>query len=257
MTFKNTSFLFLFAIIGIGLWHYFYGISLWWALIPVLLYKTAIIHGSANIRSNFYTKALCKGITTEKVIALTFDDGPHAEFTPQVLKVLEEYTATATFFVIGKNIEGNEELLKQIDSKGHILGNHTFSHSFFIDFKGRKGFIEELTKTMAAVYKITGRQIRFFRPPYGVTTPHLANAVKDLQYCIIGWDVRSLDTTNDTEQLILERVKKQVKPGSVILFHDTSAKTVSILRQTLNFAKENGFKVVSTERLLNLAAYEV
>ncbi|MCW3101638.1 MAG: pgdA 2 [Bacteroidetes bacterium] len=256
MTFKNTSFIFLFAIIAIGLWHYLYGISLWWALVPVLLYKAAIIYGSANIRSNFYTKVFCKGSTGEKLIALTFDDGPNAEFTPQILEVLEEHNATATFFVIGKNIDGNEELLRQIDSQGHILGNHTFSHSFFIDFKNKKGFTEELTKTMAAVFKATGRQMRFFRPPYGVTTPHLAAAVSDLRFRVIGWDVRSLDTTSDPEHMILLRVKKQLQPGSIILFHDTSAKTVSILKQTLNFAKENGFKVVSTERLLNLKAYE-
>jgi len=257
MTFKNTSFIFLFSIIAIGLWHYFYGISLWWALVPVLFYKAAIIYGSAGIRSNFYTKVFCKGNTKEKLIAITFDDGPNAEFTPQVLEVLEEYNATATFFVIGKNIAGNEELLRQIDSRGHIIGNHTFSHSFFIDFKNKKGFTEELTKTMAAVFRVTGRQMRFFRPPYGVTTPHLAAAVSELQFRVIGWDVRSLDTTTDPEHMVLQRVKSRLQPGSIILFHDTSAKTVSILKQTLNFAKENGFKIVSTERLLNLRAYEM
>jgi peptidoglycan/xylan/chitin deacetylase (PgdA/CDA1 family) len=256
MTFKNTSFLFLFTIIVCGLWHYFYGISLWWALVPVIFYKAAIIYGSANINSNFYIRAFCKSDTKEKIIAITFDDGPHAEFSPQILRILEEYNATATFFVIGKNIEGNEDILKRIDEKGHLIGNHTFSHSFFIDFKSRKAFIEELTRTMAAVYKITGRQMRFFRPPYGVTTPNLASAAKDLGYCIIGWNIRSMDTTKDTAEMIAKRVKEQIKPGSVILFHDTSAKTADVLKQTLNFAKENGFKIVSTERLLNLKAYE-
>lgn len=256
LKFKTTSFIFILAIILCGVWHYYYGISLWWALLPLVLYKTAIIYGSTVIHSNFYINVFCNADTKEKIIALTFDDGPHSRFTSEILNVLREYDAPATFFVIGKNIEGNEHLLKDIDSKGHIIGNHTFSHSFFIDFKGRKSFTEEISRTTAAVYKITGRQMRFFRPPYGVTTPHLANALKDLRYCAIGWDVRSLDTTNEPEEVIFKRVKEQIKPGSVILFHDTSARTVNVLKQTLNFAKENGFKIVSTERLFNLKAYE-
>jgi peptidoglycan-N-acetylglucosamine deacetylase len=257
MNFRNTSFIFLSAIILCGICHYYFGISLWWALLPVFLYKAAIIYGASNIQSDFFIKVFSSSRTKEKFIALTFDDGPHPEFTPAVLSVLKEYYAPATFFVIGKNIRGNEMLLKQIDAEGHVLGNHTFTHSFFIDFRSRKGFISEITSTIAAVYKITGRQMKFFRPPYGVTTPHLAAAVKDLQCCVIGWNVRSLDTTNDSEEMILKRVKEQVKPGSILLFHDTSAKTVSVLKQTLNFAKENGFKIVSTERLLNLKAYEI
>lgn len=255
--FKTISLFFVFAIILCGLWHYYYGISLWWALVPLVLYKILIIYGSATISSDFYIRAFCNADTNEKIIALTFDDGPHPQFTREVLDVLEEYQATATFFVIGKNIEGNEELLNEIDSKGHIIGNHTFSHSFFIDFKSRESFIDEISRTMATVFKITGRQMRFFRPPYGVTTPHLANALKDLHYCVIGWNVRSLDTTKEPEEMIFERVKKQLKPGAVILFHDTSGKTVNVLRQTLNFAQENGFKIVSTERLFNLKAYEM
>lgn len=256
MTFKNSSLLFLFAIICCGLLHYFFGYSLWWLLLPVFLYKTLIIYGSANINSNFYIKAFCKNNTKEKVIALTFDDGPDAVFTKQILDILDEHNEKATFFIIGKKIAGNESIIKEIDSRGHLLGNHTFTHSFFIDFKGREAFRQELIKTMGAIYKITGRQIKFFRPPYGVTTPNLANAAKDLSYHIIGWNIRSMDTTKDTEEIILNRIKKQMNPGSIILFHDTSEKTVNVLKQTLNFAKENGFKIVSTERLLGLKAYE-
>jgi peptidoglycan/xylan/chitin deacetylase (PgdA/CDA1 family) len=257
MTFRNTSLVFLFAIILCGLGHYYFGFTLWWVFLPIILYKAAIIYGSSVIQSNFYIEAHCKGATKEKVVAITFDDGPDPGFTLKIIQVLNHFDVKATFFVIGKNIRGNEAIIKQIDSEGHILGNHTFSHSFFIDFKGRKAFREELTSTMAAVYKLTGRQMKFFRPPYGVTTPHLANASKDLDYEVIGWNIRSMDTTGDSEEIITNRIKEQMKPGSIILFHDTSEKTVNVLKQTLNFAKENGFKIVSTERLLGLKAYEI
>jgi peptidoglycan/xylan/chitin deacetylase (PgdA/CDA1 family) len=256
MTFKASIYLFLISTAFVALLYYFFGISIWWFAVPILLVKASIIYGSAYISSDFYMKAFCNAETTEKIIALTFDDGPNPEFTPKVLKVLKEHSAPATFFVIGKNIPGNEDVLHQINSGGHIIGNHTFSHSFFIDFKSSKGFIKEIQQTEKIVKDITGKKMNFFRPPYGVTTPHLAKAVKELNYYTIGWDVRSLDTTNDSPEKIMKRIRKQIKPGSIILFHDTSDKTVEILKQTLNFAKENGFKIVSTERLLNLRTYE-
>lgn len=240
----------------IGLLYYFTGLSLWWLLLPVIIYKAFLFYGSANIQSGFYVKVHCSSDTAEKKIAITFDDGPNTEITPEILAVLAEYNAPATFFVIGKNIQGNENIVRQMDKGGHTIGNHTFSHSFFIDFKSKLGFIYELDITSDAVYNIIGKRMKFFRPPYGVTTPHLAKAAKALNYNVIGWNVRSLDTTDDNEETITKRVLSQVKPGAIILFHDTSEKTVQVLKQTLNFAKENGFKIVSIEELLNIKAYE-
>jgi len=255
LNFKIASLCFVIESITIGLLYYFLGISLWWFLIPVLIYKALIIYGSANIQSNFYSKAYCSAITEEKIIALTFDDGPNPVHTPKVLSILAEENVSATFFVIGKNIQGNENLIKKINAAGHTIGNHTFSHSFFIDFKSKTGFMYELDATSDLVYNIIQKRMKFFRPPYGVTTPHLARASKALNYDIIGWNIRSLDTTNDTEERIANRVISQIKPGAIVLFHDTSEKTVQVLKQTLNFAKENGFKIVSVEELLKLKAY--
>lgn len=255
LNFKIASLCFVIESITIGLLYYFLGISLWWFLIPILSYKAFIIYGSANIQSNFYTKAYCSAITEEKIIALSFDDGPNPAYTAKVLSILEEHNAKATFFVIGKNIQGNENIIKKIDAAGHTIGNHTFSHSFFIDFKGKTGFMYELDATSDIVYTIIKKRMKFFRPPYGVTTPHLASASKALNYDIIGWNIRSLDTTNDTDERIANRVISQIKPGAIILFHDTSEKTAQVLKQTLNFVKENGFKIVSVEELLKIQAY--
>ena len=98
--------------------------------------------------------------------------------------------------------------------------------------------------------------MKLFRPPYGVTTPHLVKAVNDLNYSIIGWSIRSFDTTTATAQVINRRIQKQIKPGAIILLHDTSDKTIQVLKQTLDFAKENGYKIVGIEQLLNIKAYE-
>jgi peptidoglycan/xylan/chitin deacetylase (PgdA/CDA1 family) len=255
LNFRSTSIAFILAVCVIALLHYFSGISLWWLILPVLVYKAFIIYGSATIQSDFYIKALCNSGISEKEIAITFDDGPNAEFTPKVLSLLGKHNAPATFFVIGKNIRGNEEIIKQIDSAGHIIGNHTFSHSFFIDLKSKNGFIYELDATSDIIFNIIGKRVKLFRPPYGVTTPNLARASRALKYDIIGWNIRSLDTTKDDKLTVQKRIEKQLKPGAIILFHDTSAKTVEVLEQTLNFAQQNGFKIVTIEELLKLKAY--
>jgi peptidoglycan/xylan/chitin deacetylase (PgdA/CDA1 family) len=256
MTFKSTRCRFIIAISIIGLLHTFFGISLWWLVLPGAVYLALIIYGSAIIQSNFYAQAYCYANVSEKEIALSFDDGPNREYTAQVLSTLAQYNASATFFVVGKNIQGNESILKQIDADGHSIGNHSYTHSFFLDFKSLQGFKNELNQTAESVFKIIGKRMKLFRPPYGVTTPNLAKASNELDYNIIGWSIRSLDTTTDTAQTITRRVQTQIKPGAIILFHDTSDKTIQVLKQTLDFAKANGYKIVSIEQLLKIKAYE-
>ncbi|HEY8034841.1 MAG TPA: polysaccharide deacetylase family protein [Methylobacter sp.] len=256
MTFKSARNSFIIAIGVIGLLHIFFGISLGWLVLPSAVFLALIVYGSAIIQSNFHTKAYCHGHVSEKEIALSFDDGPNREYTPQILSTLAQHHASATFFVIGKNIQGNESILKQIDADGHSIGNHSYTHAFYIDFKNLQGFKNELNQTAESVFKIIGKRMKLFRPPYGVTTPNIAKASKLLNYNIIGWTIRSLDTTNDSVQTITRRVQAQIKPGAIILFHDTSDKTIQVLNHILNFAKENGYKIVSVERLLKIKAYE-
>ncbi|MGZ8927114.1 MAG: polysaccharide deacetylase family protein [Methylobacter sp.] len=256
MTFKSARSGFIVAISIIGLSHLFYGVNLWWLALPSTIYLALIIYGSAVIQSNFHAHSYCQGNVLDKAIALSFDDGPNREYTPQVLSTLAQYNAPATFFVIGKNIQGNESILKQIDAQGHSIGNHSYTHSFYLDFKSLQGFKDELNMTAERVFDVIGKRMKLFRPPFGVTTPNLVKAASVLNYHLIGWSVRSLDTTADSAQAITRRVQSQIKPGAIILFHDSSDKTIEALKQTLNFAKENGYKIVSVERLLKIDAYE-
>ncbi len=227
-----------------------------WLLLPSAIFLGLLIYGSASIQSNFFAPAHCYTDIAEKQIALSFDDGPHQEFTPQVLSTLAQYNAFATFFVIGKNIQGNENILQQIDADGHSIGNHSYTHSYFVDFKNVQGFKDELNQTAESVFNIIGKRMKLFRPPYGVITPNLAKASNGLNYNIIGWSIRSFDTTAKPAHLITRHVQEQIKPGAIVLFHDTSDKTIQVLKQTLNFAKENGYKIVSLEHLLKINAYE-
>jgi peptidoglycan/xylan/chitin deacetylase (PgdA/CDA1 family) len=256
VNYKSTRYGFVIAVCILGLLSIFFTVTLWWLLLPSIIYLAFIIYGSSVIQANFFAPAYCYARTAEKIIALSFDDGPNKEYTPQVLSLLAQHKATATFFIIGKNIQGNESVLKQIDTDGHSIGNHTFTHSFFIDFKNLQAFKEELNQTKEVVFQTIGKRMKLFRPPYGVTTPNLAKASEQLNYSIIGWNIRSLDTTKDTAQIITSRVQTQIKPGAIILFHDASNKTIQVLKQTLSFAQENGYKIVSVDQLLKIKAYE-
>jgi len=256
MTFKSTRNNFIIAICVLGLSHILFGINPVWLLLPGAVFLILIVYGSAIIQANFFAEAYCHAHTKEKAIALSFDDGPNREYTPQALAILAQYNANATFFVVGKNIPGNENILKKMDADGHSIGNHSYTHSFFIDFKSAQGFRNELNRTTEAVFTVIGKRMKLFRPPYGVTTPHLAKASKALNYSIIGWNIRSFDTTGNSAQTIFRRVQRQIKPGAIILFHDTSDKTIQVLKQTLHYAYENGYKIVSVEELLQINAYE-
>jgi peptidoglycan/xylan/chitin deacetylase (PgdA/CDA1 family) len=256
MTFKSTCLSFAVTICFISAAHVFFGASLTWLLFPTGIFLLLLVYGSANIRSNFFVPVLSYQKCSEKMIALSFDDGPHPEFTPQVLALLAQYEALATFFVIGKNIQGNEFLLKEIDAAGHSIGNHSYTHGFFIDFKSVQGFMDELNETAQSVFNVIGKRMSLFRPPYGVITPSLAKVIKILDYHVIGWSIRSFDTTASSVQTIAQRIQSQLQSGAIVLFHDTSDKTLHVLKQTLEFAKENGYNVVSVEHLLKIDAYE-
>ena len=256
MTYKTTCISFIIALTATIILCLAFAISVIWLTAPCILFLALKIYGSSCIQSDFYTYAYCEGKTAEKFMALTFDDGPNEHYTPQVLELLAQYKAPATFFIIGKNIKGNESILKKIDAEGHIIGNHSYSHSYWVDFKSVRGFNKELNQTTEIVYQLLGKKMRLFRPPYGVITPSLVGASKLLDYFIIGWNIRSFDTTKDSVQIITQRIEKKIKPGAIILLHDTNDKIVQVLEKILIFAKENNYKIISLEQLLKIKAYE-
>ncbi|WP_254796517.1 polysaccharide deacetylase family protein [Flavobacterium johnsoniae] len=213
--------------------------------------------GSSRISSNYHVKAFCNNpLEKEKKIALTFDDGP-SEFTLEVLELLKKYNAKAAFFCIGKNIEKYPEIVKQIIAQGHLVGNHSYSHSKFFDFYNARQIQEEIEKTDTLLEKLTSKKINFFRPPYGVTTPSIRRALKLTGHKTIGWNIRSLDGGTKNQELILNRITKRVSPGGIVLLHDTGEHSVLVLEQFLQFLQQNNYQVVSIEELLNLNAYQI
>lgn len=220
-----------------------------------ILFLAHLVYSSVNVCSQVYLKTLCKGKTDKKQIAITFDDGPHAEITPKVLKILDSYNAKATFFCIGENINTNPSLLKDIDSKDHLIGNHTYTHHKWFDLFSSSKMKAELENTNGLIFEIINKKTKLFRPPYGVTNPPLKKAVNALNLQTIGWSIRSLDTIRSTEKTLKEITKKLV-PGDIILFHDNREHIIEILPKFLDYVKSEGFEVVNIDKLLNIKAYE-
>jgi len=256
ITHKNISLFFIFLLLLLFLLNLYIAIHFLWFIVIILIWIGINAFGSARISSNYHVKAFCSNpFETEKKIALTFDDGPSI-YTLDVLALLKKYNAKATFFCIGKNIETHPEILQKVISEGHLVGNHSYSHSKFFDFYNAKKITEEIKRTDMLLEKFTSRKINFFRPPYGVTTPSIRRALKVTGHKTIGWNIRSLDGGTQNQELIFNRLIKHISPGGIVLLHDTGEHSVLVLEQFLQFLQQNNYQVVSIEELLNLKAYE-
>jgi peptidoglycan/xylan/chitin deacetylase (PgdA/CDA1 family) len=222
----------------------------WLLAAVIIVYIYLLVMGSVKICSGFYFDVFCRGLSTEKRIALTFDDGPDALNTPKILEILDKHQVKATFFIIGNKAEKHQDLLQQIISKGHEIGNHSYSHAFWFDLYRRKKMEQDLQKAEDVIMNITGRKTVLFRPPYGVTTPVLAKVVKKLGYKAIGWSVRTYDTVIKEGDKIKERISDRLHPGAVILMHDDREITAEVLEFVIMKIKEEGYRFVGVEEMI-------
>ena len=211
--------------------------------------------GAFNIQWNFFLKATHHGDPSHRQLALTFDDGPHPAFTPHVLALLKTYGVQATFFCIGRHAAQHAGLVRHAHKQGHLVGNHSFTHSPTIDFHSQAKWLEELRQTDEAIAHAIGVRPRFFRPPYGVTTPHLAQAIKKSGHTVIGWRVRPYDTVDQSPRRIVRKVLKKTKAGDIILLHDTHDRIVPVLEQLLPELQKRGYTMVTIETLIRQHAY--
>ena len=150
-----------------------------------------------------YPQAIFRMDPNVRAVYLTFDDGPDPIQTPKVLKVLKEYQATACFFCIGHKIKGNEALLKSMVTEGHLIGNHSYSHSGLFPLYGLSKMKKDLQTCQCELERVTSQPVTLFRPPFGVTNPTIAKAVRQLGYTSIGWSIRTLDTQQSAPDKIL------------------------------------------------------
>lgn len=179
-------------------------------------------------------------------VALTFDDGPHPVYTPQLLDGLNERGVHATFFVVGKNILGNEALLKRMETEGHLIGNHTYSHVKLSELDIVRA-CAEVEKTNALICEVTGKEPEFIRPPFGEWKKAMECRFEMIP---VLWDVDPLDWTTKNTALVVERVLKDTKPGDIILLHDYYQSSVDAALEIVDALTERGYKFVTVDELI-------
>ncbi|MDU1890197.1 MAG: polysaccharide deacetylase family protein [Dysgonomonas sp.] len=209
------------------------------------------IYASYSIQTGVYLKTLCKNPKKGKVVALTFDDGPDPEQTHKILDILKKYDVKGCFFCIGNKVKDNPEIVRRIINEGHLIGNHSYTHTFSFPLYSVKRITEELQSTEKEIEKITGKRTLLFRPPFGVTNPTIAKVIKKLDYITIGWSIRSLDTKGNEEKA-LKRIQDKIHPGAVILLHDTMPFSDSLLLKVLDFLKKNEYNIVTPDTLFDI-----
>lgn len=179
-------------------------------------------------------------------VALTFDDGPHPVYTPQLLDGLKERGVHVTFFVVGKNILGNEALLKRMETEGHLIGNHTYSHVKLSELDIARA-CAEVEKTNALICEVTGKEPEFIRPPFGEWKKAMECSFEMIP---VLWDVDPLDWTTKNTALVVERVLKDTKPGDIILLHDYYQSSVDAALEIVDALTERGYKFVTVDELI-------
>ncbi|MDR4947309.1 polysaccharide deacetylase family protein [Neobacillus cucumis] len=196
------------------------------------------------------------GDTTEKKIALTFDDGPDSIYTPQILDILLEKGVHATFFVLGQQVKLFPELTKRIVNEGHLIANHTWSHPELPKLTTSQ-VVQEVESTRSEIAKVTGINSFFFRPPYGSYTAGDIRVLSEHGYRSILWSVDTLDWSGLSAEEILAIVNRDKSPGGIILQHDFQASngkldgTVQALPKMIDQLRGEGYQFVTVQNLLD------
>lgn len=214
---------------------------------PGMLSLVKQASAKATASENFSTDTIA-GLPVEESprIALTFDDGPNARYTPMLLDGLKKRNIRASFFLIGENIEGNEDILLQMRKDGHLIGNHTWDHVQLDKIPAEKARLE-IEKTNNRIYEASGIYPSYVRPPFGAW-------IKDMELSVtmlpVFWDVDTLDWQSKNIDSILSIAQKQVHDGSIILMHDGYQTSVDAALKIADLFTEKGYVFVTADQLL-------
>ena len=217
-------------------------------LLPILLSAK-----STGVAASEVPCAIYRRVTTEeRIVALTFDDGPHPRYTPAILDLLKQYGAKATFFVIGKNVELYGDVARRAAAEGHEIGNHTYAHPALAALQGNE-LERELLEAEALIEECTGKLPTLFRPPEGYCTGAVAEVVARNGGKVILWSIDTEDWMGRTAEEIVNTVMRGVVPGAIVLFHDYVAHkstTVEALKEILPRLCAAGYRFVTVSELL-------
>ena len=190
--------------------------------------------------------------TARPYVALTFDDGPHPEFTPRLLDILRHHGVRATFYVIGRNVETYPEIARRIVSEGHEIANHSWSHPALTSV-GAGRLRQEIEKTNEVILRVTGRRPTNMRPPYGAINDRVRQAMfRDHGLDVIMWSVDPLDWKRPGAEVVRRRMVEGATPGGILLAHDIHPGTIDAMSGTIKDLKAKGFGFATVSQLLAL-----
>ena len=252
--YRITSILFIIALIVLDMLYFSGLIAWWWIIVCIAAYVHVLVFAAIFIQWNFYTKSYNRG-SNKQLIALTFDDGPAVE-TARILDILKAQGVQAAFFSIGKRASNDVEIVKRWHTEGHIVGNHSFNHGFNFDWLSTHKMVAEMNATNEVIKTAIGKIPKLFRPPYGVTNPNLARAIRKTRMHSIGWNVRSFDTKAKNPEALLNSILTKLKGGDIILLHDSMPITADILTDLITKARQKGYTFARLDKLLDIAPYE-
>lgn len=197
----------------------------------------------------------------QKIVALTFDDGPSSDWTPKILDALKKANIKATFFMLGKHVEEYPEVARRVAKEGHEIGNHTYNHDVLIYYKEEE-LDKEIRDAQATIYKATGVTTKYFRPPKAWLTGKEKKQIKSMGYETILWSLNSKDWVTFHDKQITSYILRYIRPGDIILFHDSGGvfrpeggsrtQTVKTISRLAGKLREKGYRFVTISELLNL-----
>ncbi len=186
------------------------------------------------------------------MIALTFDDGPHPRYTPEILDILHEYNICATFFAVGENAENYPEIIERCQKEGHEIANHTYSHKD-LSKDTYDDICQEVKAAEDIIYENLDVRTKLLRPPGGLYGKTVIKAAAALDYTLVLWTVDTKDWAHTPSDKIAEKVLGYVKPGDIILMHDFIGKdspTPDALRKMIPELLDRGYRFVTVSELL-------
>lgn len=184
--------------------------------------------------------------TEKKRIALTFDDGPHPIYTPQMLELLKEEQVPATFFLLGENVEPYGDVVKEIAKEGHLIGNHTYHHVQITSLSLEEA-CKEIQETSDLIEELTGTGTEYVRPPFGTWNEELEER---LNLIPVMWSIDTKDWTTQNVDWIVRKTVKHAEDHDIILMHDSYQSTVDAVKRVIEQLEAEGFEFVTVDEII-------
>jgi peptidoglycan/xylan/chitin deacetylase (PgdA/CDA1 family) len=196
---------------------------LWTALVGAAFYFAVLLSGVFVLRLRMFADAVIRGPRDARGVVLTFDDGPDPVHTRNILDLLDEHGAKATFFLIGRKVDKHPDVVEEIIERGHEVGVHGYEHDRLFSLRGPRRVRRDLERAVRALEKVTKERPTLFRPPVGHTNPTIARVAEQLDLTVVGWSVAGFDGVGGAEPAkVAARITRNLDDGDIILLHDAA-----------------------------------